>query len=1281
MHLNGNISNPIYNKNKNNPSFSGHTLTRDEHGNVLYKFYLPNNPKNVTVETTLLEKHPDGNFTYVAGTSQKAPLTDGVYNYTLKPADINENRTLGYRFLFDGKHSYYDYAKCINDTKAGKFNVATPPKRSGHTIPRQMGHLFPDSLLDFNNLSDEKRNHFNHIGGTLNSINNHIDVFKEFGVKRILSTPVFGQDTVSSHGYWTSNAYQITSTLGNIEDFKKLQVNLFKNGMGWVADGAFVNEGLHGVHLKDILAHGVESPFSEWFSTKNIKDYGLQLGILSKQPDTLKHTHFRLVNAKHKIVFEKTENGMIEKSVVVNKDYTSDKPTYLQLFDDRLATLKQVNSDETFDVYANKNAADKFELNNYRDAVQPYAFRVSPFDAEKNYEKYYQSKSSDKTAEFKNHLTKWSNFEIVPANKDGGIGTWVGNTDIPKKRFMISETALDGLSPDKAEIVKVAPWQVQDDTIQIGKFWTAETARTLLDYTASQLFDELNNANDIKSAITNLINEKKLPKAAKSVLEGQNGNTPLDNILKVKNTGERAYNLKNVPVPENITDGLMSYPMDAIEYSNDVTSVLAYPWLKNFAVDEKTVGLSRFELFKQGDAFYSKMPSKYRELYKETDKFIFESMTKKATEILKNAGEKAGISAVDSHGNLTEDGKEAFAILAPDIAKFLYVSSLTPNLEPEYKNNRLYYNDKDLKKVTLESLNLQYVHNPEDAAREVLSKLQNGLKKIDTKKVADFESFISDKLEKFDADTVNVARLILEKSEAGLDWRIDASKDVGDWDAVDAGKLSEKVCYDETAKFWERFNSAIHKFNPNAYAIGELVLDAEHNNQDGGLKGSFTETFNSRTGFTTETDYGYLYSSPISLFGCDLDDSGNTSHSDNIDNKTRQILNEATKTRLYDNVNFAHVFSGNHDKPRILHLLGLNLDLFKDNKARAMEDLFNRALENNEVRDDINNQFGKYKDTVKRAAHFLAEGQHVHDSKIKHNDAENFGTRPYDQNIDDVFEVAAKFDDSFRNDVYLDKGRKDYFKAVLLKGMLFDPMRKSESMLFYQVGMPGNPTVYLGDEIGETGWETPCKNEFQNNRNRLHYERLNDEKYGFIKEYNKNLRNIFNIRNQKAASALVNGASIPIKGIKLNEGGLAAVVYRYNDKSDAICVFHNRGYGKMPNERGLDASVNEIRLDQDGEYGLPNALQEGTIYYDALCPSNKYKVVVGEDKVAKIVNTLGSSIQLGNKGMILLREKGFNGEEHFDVEGEGEKKKVSVSFCARKENPHVALTNLKYNIR
>lgn len=103
----------------------------------------------------------------------------------------------------------------------------------------------------------------------------------------------------------------------------------------------------------------------------------------------------------------------------------------------------------------------------------------------------------------------------------------------------------------------------------------------------------------------------------------------------------------------------------------------------------------------------------------------------------------------------------------------------------------------------------------------VLHRLKRGVKKLNENRQADFEKFLAKKLEKFDTETINAARLVIEKAEAGLDWRIDAAKDVGDWDAVDAGKMSERECYDKTAGFWEKFNSAVHKIQPRILTQSE----------------------------------------------------------------------------------------------------------------------------------------------------------------------------------------------------------------------------------------------------------------------------------------------------------------------------------------------------------------------------------------------------------------------------------------------------------------------------
>ena len=1296
------VTNPVAKKKTNSlPSFKGHVLTEDEHGRLNYIFNLPNAPANTKIQFAILQRKKDGSFELLTNDMKNLDTRDLPKNglkLDVSTLLTDPDKILGYRFLLDGKHIYHDYTKKnlydVNQ-KEKMFNIAMPINRPGHTLPRQMEHLYPDSVVP--NLSEEKRNHFNHLGGSISEIINKLDYFKDFGIRRILGTPIFGQDTVSSHGYWTANPYQITETLGNFNDFQRLQKELFKRDMGWVADGAFVNEGMQGIHIKDILTWGEESPFINWFDTTDVKNNGIKLGVFSKQPQTNKHIHIKLINAPYRIDFEKTEDGYKEKAIF-QTPVNSQEPTYIQIFDDRLVTDEQVKQQKIFNVYGRKNAPDKHEINNYKDSAQPYVFRVSPKDVKKNFEKFKELQKRDPNIEFKDTLRRWSNFELVESNEDAGISLWVGNSDIAKKRFMIAPVKIKEAMPDKRKALEAAQYQVQDDTIQVGKFWTSEVSRTLVSYTAEEIGKLLNAGFTYEEAIKNLIKNKKLPKSAELVFEKINGESPLENILTIEKNGERSYRLLPVETPQNITDGLMSYPLEGIEFSPDLTSILAYPYLKNFAVSEDTVGKSRYELYEEKNTFYKKLPSEYLKTYSAMDNFIADDMTDKAVSILQKVGERAGFRIVQSNGKLTEEGKEFYALVAPEIAKFLYISTIAPTVHPKFSKDpdgyiQFEYNTNDLKKISAETLGLQFAISPEAAAQQFIEIIKERINQINEKDRTKFIEYLAQKAQNVDSDTINVARLIVQKSESGLDWRIDASKDVGDWDNVEAGIFDEQDCYDRFSRFWVQFNKNVRKFNPKAYTIGEMVLDMNEKFVNGNLKGLFKQDFISRTNFTTTTDYNYMYGRPLAAYGTS---SESQHHEDNLGYTTPSILNDSLFQGFMDDVNFAHTFSGNHDKPRILHTLAVKMYAdeegqgFLANKAQAVKNVMLKAFDNSPV---FNEHFKQYKTRIYQMIGDLAEGRYSYKNSEKFFPGEEFGVRPFDQTIDDVFQQATL--KNMKLNKFLTENPDLYkkVKAEILEYMLRPALTKYTSALFYMVGMPGNPTVYGGDELGETGWESIAKNATQNNRSRLHFERLEDSDYEFIQKYNEDLKNILNIRNQKGASALINGATIPLASQKLNptemiewqdgkpvkvhkSPGDAGVVYRYNDKTDAICVFHNAGYGADRLNTGMDCSLPAIYLDgYNGNAGLPNGLEPETLYYDAQNPNNKYKVVK-DGNTYKIINTGGGDIPLGNRGIILLREYSFSGEHYLTSQGGT----YTPNFRGRNNNPYVQLANMKFNI-
>lgn len=1278
FNVNSNSSKPI-NRKKSNPSFSGHILTKDSHGNNVYKFFWPNAPQGTKVILTRMEDNGNHEFTapspYKDGkrefkTIERELTGKDLPSYTLYADDFNlqDGAVIGYKFKFPGQDKcvYDEYSKGFNNevgNEEGTFTVATPVWTANSIKPRVIEHLVPDS---FNVVKDEenksnidlkaKRNHFNRLGGTLNTIKEKIPYLKDTGITSVLGTPVFGMDH-SSHGYWTIDPYQITDELGNISDFKKLMIDLYKNDMRWIADGAFVNEGVPGMHISDIAYWGAQSPCVDLFETKDLENLPTRFGVLSKNINIDEHIHLKLVNAPYKIIFEKTPEGnYIEKKIIDNKvDPT--KPTFVQLFDDRLASEDQMNNDKVFSVYAKKETDNNFEIAGYRDSVQPYYHRVTLREVEDNYKKYKEAHKIDSSVEFKNLLTKWRNFEFVESNKDGGISLWVGNSDISKKRFITPEKLLEeGLSQDKYKQKLAAQYQVQDDTVQVGKFWTSEVARTLVEYTAKAI-ENKRHENETKvlsyqEAVKALIDEGSLPASAKAILEKDADNlSALDNILATNAWGDgRDYKLTKTKMPESVTDGLMSYPFEATEFAVDLLGVFTYPYIKNMAVTEDTVGMSRYDFYKMGDEYYEMMPDRYRDLYKKSDNLIANDMTQQADNILAKLSEKLGINIISENGELTEQGKDIYSVIYPDIAKFLLVSSLAPKIKPVYKdeknnnNNIFSYNVSDLRNVSFNSLNLQYELSPEDVANRLLEEIKNGLNNIPDDDIDAFVDHLSSRLKDVNSDSINVAKLIIEQTESGLDWRIDASKDVGDFEAVDDGALDYRTNIEHIYSFWDKFNKGVREYNPRSYTVGELT-DWDEPERD----------FSPRTGFSTVSDYRYFYSLLPKLYGKNSDGQSESKFKDNVYSELKEFLNSGYAS----NVNFAHRFVSNHDKPRMLHVFSLDPSAFLEENADKKPELMHHLML---IGLNSSAEFNKLDENKKKALYTaldsLRGGTVFVNGQEKYFDKENFGIRPFDFNIDSLIEQAIETNQEFEKFASDDanKPKIEKMKAEILEKMLTnnDALNRFRTMWLAMNAMPGAPTMYAGDELGMTGWETFAKNEKQENRNRLPWERLNDQNYSFIKKFNESINAITKIRAKEAASALVNGATVFINAPTEN----SVAFYRYNDKTDAICVIH-----ADPFNGGSKQELTTNRLDLSG---LPAGLKVGTIYKDALDENVRFKVT-NPYEIKRIDNNgnIQENINLHDSGLILLREKDFTGKE--------------LSFKGHIENPNVKLANTKYN--
>jgi hypothetical protein len=259
-----------------NMSFSGHKKSLDKTGYVKHDFFYLFDPKkyNCEVELYNINKDKNGNFSVA---EKDAPavsfeMKDGKQSVDMSEvSEITSDEGFAYRFkLTDkqtGKESYaYDNGTLIGlldlENTDNKYNVVLNNRATiNKNGPMQL--IMPDGYypgvvnnngkMEINEALRAKalvsvRNHANKLGGQFAGIIKRLPEISKEGVSRIVGTP-FTKDSISSHKYWTENAFQVSPDFGTEEDFKLLQEELFKNDINWVSDAALVNEGFGGVHL------------------------------------------------------------------------------------------------------------------------------------------------------------------------------------------------------------------------------------------------------------------------------------------------------------------------------------------------------------------------------------------------------------------------------------------------------------------------------------------------------------------------------------------------------------------------------------------------------------------------------------------------------------------------------------------------------------------------------------------------------------------------------------------------------------------------------------------------------------------------------------------------------------------------------------------------------------------------------------------------------------------------------------------------------------------------
>lgn len=1352
--------------NTKNVSFTGHSKKLDNQGLLTHRFYYmyDNKRYNCALELYNISKDKDLNILVSQDPVKEIDMKDAPFVDLGQFDNDSLNQELGFAYRFKltdkstGEISYgFDNGQVVgilDKNKGSQYNIVLNNRAIiNKNGPMQL--IMPDeyypgvarsvdgSLYVADELRTKAkksvRNHANKLGGGFIGIIKRLQdgQIRNEGVKRIVGTP-FTKDSISSHLYWTENAFQVAPTLGNENDFKQLQVELFKNGINWIADAALVNEGYGGIHMSELLRKGQDSISKNMF---RVESDVVSLGILPKEASAKGYTSVKLINTP----FVVDENGQYSKS---NPNYDASKPTYIQFFDNRLASKSQQVSGTSYDnrteeekknapqppfdltTYANTNTKNIYDITRHYDAVYPFYIEVNPQQLERNVAQIYNQNGEVNLSDIitiKN-ISNFPNFRVENKSKASDIEFWDGNVDIAKLNFFRCNQDDKKFTSLPIEQRKEAIKDFENGTLAVreyavnmGKYWTKLTADTQFEYASKEIASKhANTAEEYMQAIEDGVKAGELPPDTLDVVN-------IDVVKEVLDGNYFLPKLESADIRDNINPEIdyneykssdymlkkaMEVQFETLPIATNLLGIITSPYIQKKPYNEDEIAVSRYDIYKAGNP---NLPEKYADVYNKSDKLYTESIFPVVNNVL------SGISGITNEdGTVSEYGRYVITEAMPDIVRYILTKALDNSADIKINaDGTLDFTNVDPANITMQSLGIPFdTLTSEDEANQLLNSLRAG---IETSKnngnIAVLKKAIEKRFENRTLNDFKIAEMIIDRTESGLGWRIDATKDVASMDAVRNGMDTMPSAWMDTISIWKLFNQSVLKENRHAYTTAEItdladLFRGQPESSFGG-SGDAERKFLQETGITSVANYNYFFSFLPELFSLSSIQDGAPhwsamlSKNDALAEKLIygwEDVNGFLFQSPEDGVINSYTFVGNHDKPRALHGLALDMSLFhygclskkeeaalrkefidsngyyetrykviatRINKIKMAEMLLNKPIDDyslqkallsiressnpSEELDIIDQYFDTLKidsevkelmdneDLSKYSSEAFAMGIRMKQvlDKMDIDDAQKqeissaildlakgnfkgktfaplaFGTRKFEDAIKSVFDqIEYKTRQPVENRTKLE--------AEILQGMLEPAFDRFLSIYKTMITLPGSPTDFGGDRIGLTGYETKCKNDYQQNRNVINWEylnktkedgSLNEEYKDYIAEFYNKMNEIAKFRSNPKLSPLNDGATIFVpmykytdKGeVDKNENGnpnfdntLHSLI-RYNDEGNIVIAIMNSAGSSAPNtekmERGKKLSNKlHIASNKDHRIGLKFGLKEGTIF-------------------------------------------------------------------------------------
>ena len=768
------------------------------------------------------------------------------------------------------------------------------------------------------------------------------------------------------------------------------------------------------------------------------------------------------------------------------KDYQRNKPSYIQFFDDRLVSIDSITKNELIKS-TDKTPEDHYEITTNNDSVYMFSFEITPentaqLDVFKKAGRNYVMLNEFKKEEDKTNFLKFKHFAIVNRHSASGATFWDGNRDMIKMNLSNAkntEANENGMRDARQYIIGAAT------------FWT-ETIQSDLILKTAKASDE----EKAKIAENNEVDFDEL----KADLSAPDTEFP---VLE-QNKG--------------ISDYLREFPLQSIETSPELSAIFAQPDFNNELLGSKD--------------FASKMETAVDSVLESV---ILKKFQKEQDKDFRNT-------------ELFKEYKQyAIKTFAPLIIKTLYAGAL--NKEAVSSNGEL-INEK-LKDINLRRILVKKQCVPDSTKEErkyVIDEIRNGF----TRSVLEgTKEKVYNELENVSLDDFKLADAIVSQGKCGLNWRFDAAKDVGDLDAVRDGRAEFKKIWEEITSFWTDFIANIRKYNPASLVINEITDLGPLIEKSEGIKGeaafekakAIENQFLADSGSTTSSNYIFFFHKLACFVGTNTESNTDVfnnpkERAGNLD-KLRDSIVDFMKQNQPGNVYFSHSFVENHDKPRVLHTLPLDIELFHSAKIEGNADYEKLAEEltgskeyskispkalavaqmmNKQIEKDYK---GEEKEKLKEALAELTLGKKTKTSPASKKLSEAFGVAPYEKDsIRDLFEKAGLTDD-------LDDRILDFHSSMLSKAM-----SQKTSLWEMMNAIPGTPTIFNGAEFAQTGWEEKNKNETQANRNPILRSLRNDKRY---KKYHDKMLAISGLYKLKGLSAIRDGAKEILNTVKEKE--------------------------------------------------------------------------------------------------------------------------------------------------